>query len=32
MFASFTKGERLSSFKEIQDLMKKGETFFHYPF
>lgn len=32
MSASFTKGERLSSFKEIQDLMKKGETFFHYPF
>ena len=32
MSASFTKGERLSSFKEIQDLMKKGKTFFHYPF
>lgn len=32
MSASFTKGERLSSFKEIQDLMKKGEPFFHYPF
>ena len=32
MSASFAKGERLSSFKEIQDLMKKGETFFHYPF
>ena len=32
MSASFTKGERLSSFNEIQDLMKKGETFFHYPF
>ena len=32
MSASFTKGERLSSFKEIQELMKKGETFFHYPF
>ena len=32
MSASFTKGERLSSFKEIQALMKKGETFFCYPF
>ncbi len=32
MDASFTKRERLSSFKEIQALMKKGETFFHYPF
>ncbi len=32
MSASFTKGERLSSFKEIQALMKKGNTFFHYPF
>ena len=32
MSATFTKGERLSSFKEIQELMKKGETFFHYPF
>ncbi len=32
MSASFTKDERLSSFKEIQSLMKKGETFFHYPF
>ena len=32
MSASFTKRERLSSFKEIQALMKKGSTFFHYPF
>lgn len=32
MSATFTKRERLSSFKEIQALMKKGETFFHYPF
>ena len=32
MSATFTKRERLSSFKEIQTLMKKGETFFHYPF
>ena len=32
MPASLTKDERLSSFKEIQNLMKKGETFFHYPF
>lgn len=32
MSATFTKGERLSSFKEIQALMKRGETFFHYPF
>ena len=32
MPASFTKEERLSSFKEIQALMKKGDTFFHYPF
>ncbi len=32
MSASLTKDERLSSFKEIQSLMKKGETFFHYPF
>ena len=32
MSATFTKGERLSSFKEIQALMKKGNTFFHYPF
>ena len=32
MSATFTKGERLSSFKEIQALMKKGDTFFHYPF
>lgn len=32
MPATFTKGERLSSFKEIQALMKKGDTFFHYPF
>jgi len=32
MSASFTKEERLSSFKEIQALMKKGHTFFHYPF
>ena len=32
MPASLTKDERLCSFKEIQSLMKKGETFFHYPF
>ncbi len=32
MPASFCKKERLCSFKEIQDLMKNGETFFHYPF
>ena len=32
MPASFTKSERLCSFSEIQSLMKKGETFFHYPF
>ena len=32
MSASFTKEERLHSFKEIQELMKKGEPFFHYPF
>ena len=32
MPASFTKDERLCSFSEIQSLMKKGETFFHYPF
>lgn len=32
MSATFTKRERLSSFKEIQALMKKGESFFHYPF
>ncbi len=32
MSATFTKGERLHSYKEIQALMKKGETFFHYPF
>lgn len=32
MSASFTKRERLSSFREIQALMKKGESFFHYPF
>ena len=30
--ASFSKDERLHSFKEIQSLMKGGETFFHYPF
>lgn len=32
MPATFTKGERLSSYKEIQSLMKGGKTFFHYPF
>lgn len=32
MPASFSKDERLHSFKEIQSLMKGGETFFHYPF
>lgn len=32
MSATFTKRERLSSFREIQALMKKGTTFFHYPF
>lgn len=32
MPATFTKGERLSSFKEIQLLMKEGKVFFHYPF
>lgn len=32
MPASFSKQERLNSFREIQSLMKSGETFFHYPF
>lgn len=32
MSASFTKSERLRSFREIQSLMKNGESFFHYPF
>lgn len=32
MSATFQKGERLSSFKEIQALMKGGKSFFHYPF
>lgn len=32
MPATFTKEERLSSFREIQALMKEGKTFFHYPF
>ena len=32
MPASLKKNERLCSFSEIQSLMKKGETFFHYPF
>ena len=32
MSATFSKNERLHSFKEIQELMKKGETFFNYPF
>lgn len=32
MPATFCKKERLSSFKEIQELMKNGESFFHYPF
>ena len=32
MPASFTKSERLCSFREIQSLMKNGESFFHYPF
>ena len=32
MSASFTKEERLHSFREIQSLLKSGETFFHYPF
>lgn len=32
MSASLTKSERLCSFREIQSLMKNGETFFHYPF
>lgn len=32
MSASFTKDERLHSFKEIQSLMKNGESFFLYPF
>lgn len=32
MPATFTKEERLSSFREIQALMKGGMTFFHYPF
>ena len=32
MPASFSKDERLHSFKEIQSLMKGGEIFFHYPF
>ena len=32
MPASLKKDERLCSFSEIQSLMKKGETFFHYPF
>lgn len=32
MSASFTKSERLCSFREIQSLMKNGESYFHYPF
>lgn len=32
MPASFTKSERLCSFREIQSLMKNGKSFFHYPF
>lgn len=32
MSASFTKSERLCSFREIQSLMKNGGSFFHYPF
>ena len=32
MSATLCKKERLSSFKEIQALMKNGETLFHYPF
>ena len=32
MPASFNKSERLCSFREIQSLMKNGESFFHYPF
>lgn len=32
MTASFTKQERLCSFKEIDALMKKGKILFHYPF
>ncbi len=32
MPSSFKKNERLNSFKEIQSLMKNGESFFHYPF
>jgi ribonuclease P protein component len=32
MPASLKKNERLCSFSEIHSLMKKGETFFHYPF
>ena len=32
MPATFCKQERLSSFKEIQTLMKSGKNFFHYPF
>ena len=32
MSASFTKSERLCSFREIQSLMKNGKSFFHYPF
>ncbi|MBQ7773215.1 MAG: ribonuclease P protein component [Bacteroidales bacterium] len=32
MPATFTKEERLSSFREIQALMKEGKTLFHYPF
>ena len=32
MPASLKKNERLCSFSEIQSLMKRGETFFHYPF
>lgn len=32
MPASLKKNERLCSFSEIQSLMKRGESFFHYPF
>ena len=32
MPATFIKAERLSSFREIEDLMRNGKTLFHYPF
>ena len=32
MPATFTKAERLSSFREIRNLMQDGRPLFHYPF